>query len=165
MNTLSALARRALKAQAHHLHPVASIGQHGLTEGVLREIEVALCAHELIKVRAYTDDRALRAAWMSEICEKTGAFPVQSIGKLFVVWRERPKAEAVPVERSAARNDTAARPKTGTHSAKAFAASARRKTLSAQKAVAQRKPRAGGARGAVGFARNTGPVRSVGRSR
>ena len=49
--------RRALRAQAHHLHPVVTIGQHGLTPTVLTEIDLALNAHGLIKVRVFLDDR------------------------------------------------------------------------------------------------------------
>jgi RNA-binding protein len=145
MNTLSPASRRALKAKAHHLHPVASIGQQGLTEAVLREIEVALRAHELIKIRAYTDDRTLRESWMDEICQKTGAQPVQRIGKLFVVWRDRPEAEPTFAQAPSPRTETTARSKTGVHSAKAFAASARRKAL----AAAARRP----AKPAKGFRR------------
>jgi putative YhbY family RNA-binding protein len=75
------------------------VGDKGLTESVLAEIERALKAHELIKVKAATDERELRGAWMAEICEKLGAHPVQSIGKVLVLWRENPdrKPAAAPV--------------------------------------------------------------------
>lgn len=80
--------RRELSARAHHLEPVVTIGQRGLTAGVLREIDAALTAHELIKVRADTDDRAARAALLDEICGRTGASPVKQVGKVLVLWRE-----------------------------------------------------------------------------
>ncbi len=103
MNELSPARRRELKALAHHLDPVVTISDNGLSEAVLKEIETALRAHELIKVRVVGDDRNLRQQHLAAICEQTGASAVQSIGKLLVVWRERPvDADAKP-KRSRAR--------------------------------------------------------------
>jgi RNA-binding protein len=90
MPTLSPARRSELRAQAHALSPVVMIGDKGLTETVLAETDRALKAHELIKVKAATDDREARAAWMAELCAKLGAHPVQSIGKILVLWRENP---------------------------------------------------------------------------
>jgi len=64
------------------------IGDKGLTEEVVAEVERALKAHELIKVKAATDDRAARVAWMEEICTRLEAHPVQAIGKVLVIYRE-----------------------------------------------------------------------------
>ncbi len=83
--------RSELRAQAHKLSPVVIIGDKGLTEEVLAEIDRSLAAHELIKVRAATDEREARAAWMAAICEKLGAHEVQQIGKILVVYRENPE--------------------------------------------------------------------------
>ncbi|HKP67350.1 MAG TPA: YhbY family RNA-binding protein [Casimicrobiaceae bacterium] len=95
--------RRALRARAHPLHPVVSIGQHGLTPAVLHEIDVALLAHELIKVRVFNDDRDARTALLTDICTALGCTPVQQIGKLLVVWRARPATEeSTPPRRPAA---------------------------------------------------------------
>ena len=91
MNPLSAKRRSELRAEAHKLSPVVIIGDKGLTDEVLAEVERSLAAHELIKVRAATDDRDARSAWLEAICEKLAAHPVQQIGKVFVVYREKPK--------------------------------------------------------------------------
>jgi RNA-binding protein len=88
--TLSARERTHLKGRAHALEPVVQIGHEGLTERVIAEIERALNAHELIKVRANAPDRDARTAWLEEICTRTGASPVQQVGKVFVLWRARP---------------------------------------------------------------------------
>ena len=69
------------------------IGDKGLTGEVLAEIDRSLKAHELIKVRAATDERDARDVWLETLCEKLGAHPVQQIGKVFVVYRENPKEE------------------------------------------------------------------------
>jgi RNA-binding protein len=83
--------RSELRAQAHRLNPVVLIGDKGLTDEVLAEVDRALQAHELIKVRAATDDRGARNLWMESICEKLSAHPVQQIGKVLVVYRENPE--------------------------------------------------------------------------
>lgn len=86
-------ARLALKARAHALNPVVLLGAAGLTEAVLKEIDRALTAHELIKVRVPGDDRAEREAVFSRIAEALGAARVQMIGKLLVLYRPRPAEE------------------------------------------------------------------------
>jgi RNA-binding protein len=80
--------RSELRAQAHKLAPVVIIGDKGLSDEVVAEIDRALKAHELIKVKAASDDRKAREAWLGEICERLQAHPVQSIGKVLVVYRE-----------------------------------------------------------------------------
>jgi RNA-binding protein len=88
-SNLASGARRALRAAAHHLDPVVMIGEKGLTASVLHEIDVALTAHALIKVRVASDDREQRIAFMNEICEKMGCESVQHLGKLLVLWRNK----------------------------------------------------------------------------
>ena len=55
---LSAAERKAHRAAAHHLHPVAMVGAGGLTDAVVREVDAALAAHGLVKVRVMVDERA-----------------------------------------------------------------------------------------------------------
>ena len=93
MKPLPAKRRSELRAEAHKLTPVVIIGDKGLTDEVLAEVDRSLTAHELIKVRAATDEREARDAWLEAICEKLGAHPVQQIGKVLVVYRENPKEE------------------------------------------------------------------------
>src|SRR5690606_34985883 len=77
MNPLSPKRRSELRAEAHKLSPVVIIGDKGLTDEVLAEVDRSLTAHELIKVRAATDEREARDAWLEAICEKLAAHPVQ----------------------------------------------------------------------------------------
>jgi RNA-binding protein len=79
---------KELKAKAHKLEPVVIIGAKGLTEEVLAEIERALKAHELIKVRAPALERSERNDVLGQVCERTGAQPVQQVGKVFVIYRK-----------------------------------------------------------------------------
>ena len=84
--------RKALKARAHNLDPVVMIGSKGLTDEVVREVELALKAHELIKVRAPAMERDDREVAFQALCERTGAESVQHIGKVFVLYRKRREA-------------------------------------------------------------------------
>ena len=82
--------RKLLKAKAHALEPVVIVGGKGLTDEVVKEVDRALTAHELIKVRAPSLDRDARDEAFKTLCEKTGAEAVQQIGKIFVLYRKNP---------------------------------------------------------------------------
>ena len=100
MLPLTPAERRALRARAHHLHPVIMIGEAGLTPAVLKEIDNALKSHELIKIRVPGKDRSAREALIVEICAALDASPVQHIGKILVIFRLRPEpVEPKPVPR------------------------------------------------------------------
>ena len=81
--------RKLLKARAHSLEPVVIIGGKGLTDEVVKEVDRALAAHELIKVRAALERKAREQA-LRTLCEKTGAEAVQHIGKVLVLFRPKP---------------------------------------------------------------------------
>lgn len=88
---LSARERQALKGRAHALDPVVLLGAGGLTPAVMGEIDRALSAHELIKVRVPGDERAAREAVYQRVAEELSAARVQSIGKLLVFFRPAPE--------------------------------------------------------------------------
>ncbi|WP_313298931.1 YhbY family RNA-binding protein [Diaphorobacter sp.] len=85
--------RREHRANAHHLDPVVMIGGDGLTPGVQKEIDAALNAHGLIKVRVFGDDRAARDEMYQQLADTLNAAPIQHIGKLLVLWRPIPEKE------------------------------------------------------------------------
>ncbi|WP_313070183.1 YhbY family RNA-binding protein [Melaminivora sp.] len=85
--------RREHRANAHHLQPVVMVGSDGLTAGVKKEVDAALSAHGLIKVRVFSDDRATREAIYHELAAELGAAPIQHIGKLLVLWRPLPRKD------------------------------------------------------------------------
>lgn len=98
--------RREHRANAHHLSPVVLIGADGLTPGVKKEIDAALNAHGLIKVRVFGDDRAQRESMYQLLCDELGAAPIQHIGKLLVLWRPvADKAKTADEERKAGPRD------------------------------------------------------------
>ncbi len=123
MIELTPIQRRALRAAAHHLHPVVSIAGNGLSETVLKEIDRSLSAHELIKVKLQGIERDDRAALLDEICGQLGCAPVQHIGNILILWREKP-AEEKPV----AAPKRKAQPKTKKQAAAALEPPRRRTT-------------------------------------
>ena len=96
VKTLAPAERRALRARAHALNPVVMIGSAGLTGPVLKEIDLALKSHELIKIRMLGNDRDGREDALQRICEALDAGLVQTIGKILVVFRPRPEETAAP---------------------------------------------------------------------
>ena len=85
--------RREQRANAHHLEPVVLIGGDGLTAAVKKEVDAALNAHGLIKVRIFSDDRTAREQMYQTLTEELSAAPVQHIGKLVILWRPQPEKE------------------------------------------------------------------------
>jgi RNA-binding protein len=89
-----------LRGLAHNLNPVVMISNKGLSEAVLKEINLNLDAHELIKIKVAGDDRELRAQLLVEICAQTNAKAIHHIGKQLVVYRKsttKPKI-VVPIK-------------------------------------------------------------------
>lgn len=86
--------KKQFKTEAHLLNPVLTIGQAGLTESVLKELEITLDTHELIKIkiRAEKEDRKQIS---NQIIEESKAELVQSIGQIIVIYRKKPPAPKV----------------------------------------------------------------------
>lgn len=82
--------RQALRAEAHHLTALVLIGQNGLTPAIIAEIDRALNAHELIKIKWKDSDKEAREAALETLCIALSAEPVAHIGKHLVIWRENP---------------------------------------------------------------------------
>jgi RNA-binding protein len=89
--SLTTRERAHLKARAHALEPRVQVGHSGMTDAVAAEVDRALTAHELIKVKILDGDRDVRRQIADTLCTRTDAALVQSVGKVFVLWR--PKAE------------------------------------------------------------------------
>jgi len=97
---LTVAQRKEHRAQAHHLDPVVMIGNDGLTPAVKKEVDAALNAHGLIKIRVLGDERTQREEMFQALANDLGAAPIQHIGKLLVLWRPKPpKARAEEEER------------------------------------------------------------------
>ena len=81
--------KKRLKAQAHSLKPVLTVGQSGLTESVLKELEITLDTHELLKIKIRAD-KEQRKQIRDQIITESQAELIQSIGQVLVVYRKNP---------------------------------------------------------------------------
>ncbi|HLT98830.1 MAG TPA: ribosome assembly RNA-binding protein YhbY [Burkholderiaceae bacterium] len=90
---LTSQERSALRSAAHPLRPVVLIGDRGLTESVLKEIDLNLKAHQLIKVRVAGDDREARIEMLDTICETLSCANVHHLGKTLIIYRPDPDAQ------------------------------------------------------------------------
>ena len=85
--------RQFLRRQAHHLKPVVTLGQAGLSEAVAAEADRALTDHELIKVRIAAGDRDARATMSEELARLTAAETVQVLGRVVILYRAPAEGE------------------------------------------------------------------------
>jgi RNA-binding protein len=69
-----------LRKSCHHIKPVVTIGNAGLTENVMAEIKLALSHHELVKLKINAGESAERKSMTDQITAATGAVLVQTIG-------------------------------------------------------------------------------------
>jgi len=132
----------ALRARAHGLAPVVLLGAAGLSAAVLQEIDRALRAHGLIKVRAGKAERTDRDAMFQTMAQQLGAARVQSIGHTFVLFRPMPKNAPQGAPRNSPQDPPKTKRRAGatkTSERAARPASAR----SAPKAASARVPRPG----------------------
>jgi RNA-binding protein len=79
--------RQQLKGKAHSLRPIVFIGNNGLTDNVIMEIDRGLEDHELIKIRIQESDRNARKELFQKICEALFAYPIQLVGGIGVIYR------------------------------------------------------------------------------
>lgn len=93
--SLSPNQRKYLRGLGHALHPVVLIGQHGLTEAVVKEALAALESHELLKVRARLGDRVERQQVLSMLAEKTSSELVQTIGNVGLFYKKNNKSGTI----------------------------------------------------------------------
>lgn len=89
MGALKGFQRKYLRGLAHGLRPVVQVGKNGITPELIKAVDEALEAHELIKVK-FVEFKEERKALSEEIGEKTSSEPVGLIGNVVVFYRERP---------------------------------------------------------------------------
>ena len=87
--------KKYLRRIGHGLQPVVLVGQQGLTEAVAREMDAALTAHELLKVKARVGDRELRDEVLAGLAERTGSELVQTIGNIGLFYRKNKELQKI----------------------------------------------------------------------
>jgi RNA-binding protein len=85
---------RHLRGLTHHIQPVVTVAEKGLSDNVMAEIESALDHHELVKIKLRSD-RETRAGWVQDIIERTGAEKVHTIGQVASFFRRNPEKPVV----------------------------------------------------------------------
>lgn len=91
--TLNTKQKSYLRGLAHKLKPVVMIGNAGVTEGVINEIQSSLQHHELIKVRISGMERPELQAAIDAICDQTASNLVTTIGHIAVLYRRAKKPQ------------------------------------------------------------------------
>lgn len=86
---------RHLRGLAHPLKPVVMVGQHGLKDSIMAEVEIALDAHELIKLKISVGDRDARDEIIQKVVGQSGAELVQRIGNTAILFRRNPEKPRV----------------------------------------------------------------------
>jgi RNA-binding protein len=108
--SLTGKQRQHLRALAHHLEPVVQVGHEGLSEAVVLQIEQALVAHELIKLRVAQESPVSRDEVADELFARGIGEIAQTIGRIVVVWKRRPKKPKIELKKVSRASD--GKPKT-----------------------------------------------------
>lgn len=132
--------RSALRAAAHPLRPVVLIGDRGLSDSVLKEIDLNLTAHSLIKIRIGGQERPERDLMLDTICDSLSCAPIHHLGKTLIIYR--PGDAAAPVLASETSVTRAQRKPSAPYTPKKQAASGVTRTRRVEKAERAAKKKA-----------------------
>jgi len=80
--------KREFRTRGHLLKPVVTIGGAGLTAAVVRELDLSLEHHELLKIRVSGAGREARGKLIADACAACGAQAVQTIGNIALLYRK-----------------------------------------------------------------------------
>ena len=95
--SLSSRQIRHLRGLAHSLKAIVAVGNNGLTDSVVDEIDNTLSRHELLKVRVSAGEREERDEIIQQIVERTHAELIQRVGHVATFFRqnaENPRVDA-----------------------------------------------------------------------
>ncbi len=84
-----------LRSLAHALKPVVRLGQHGLSDAVIKELDGALSHHELVKVKLSESEKDARLEQLTKLCESVHAISVQHIGHTATLYRRNNKKPVI----------------------------------------------------------------------
>jgi len=90
---LTSSEKNILRKKAHSLKPVVLIGQHGVNESVIAEIDSSLNVHELVKIRCRGSDKEKFSEQCTQVENGLHAEVVQKIGSTFVLYRKKSSSD------------------------------------------------------------------------
>jgi len=93
--TLSEPQKKYLRGLGHALKPIVMIGDSGLSDTVISELNVCLDHHELVKVRVKVGDRQDRDHIIAKLCTDGSAALVQRMGNMALLYRENPEKKKI----------------------------------------------------------------------
>ena len=97
--TLAGFQRRYLRSLAHDRKPVVHVGEVRLSDAVIKALDEALEAHELVKIRLHQpSDKKASAA---ELAEKTSAHLCGLVGHTVILYRRHPKKPKIELPQRA----------------------------------------------------------------
>ncbi len=89
--------KKFLRGIGHRLKPTITIGDAGLSQGLLKEFSSTIDHHELIKVRVRAGDRDVRDQIISDLCAKESADLVTRIGNVALIYRRNDEKPKIPL--------------------------------------------------------------------
>ncbi|WDP89882.1 MAG: ribosome assembly RNA-binding protein YhbY [Desulfobacter sp.] len=94
MMELKGSQRKHLRGLAHNLNPAAFVGQKGLTDALMEEIDTALAASELIKIKFIDNkEKEVKTALVEEISKRVSCHVAGMIGHVAVLYRPHPNPD------------------------------------------------------------------------
>ena len=84
--------RRTLRAAGHHLAAIVQVGKEGVTTAVVQQLDEALRAHELVKVKVGTESPEDRFETAERLRVDAGAQVAQILGRTMLVYRRHPES-------------------------------------------------------------------------
>ncbi|HIF89813.1 MAG TPA: ribosome assembly RNA-binding protein YhbY [Candidatus Thioglobus sp.] len=91
--------KRYLRSLAHDLKPVVMVGQHGLSDAVLAELQSSMEIHELLKIKVRADNREEKQQIIDKIVASSEAAIVQVIGGVLVIYKPFDEDQVITLPR------------------------------------------------------------------
>ena len=89
--------RAYLRGLANNMDPIFQLGKNGIEETFLKQIEEALEARELIKIKVLENSGLNTREASNEICEKIGCEGIQAIGSKMVLYKKTTKKPKIEI--------------------------------------------------------------------
>ena len=93
-NSITSSTRKKYRQIGHHLRPIVTVGNSGITGGVIGEMQRALGDHELIKVKLNIEKKSEREREVKDLSTALNAHLIQLIGKNALLYKKNPNAKS-----------------------------------------------------------------------
>ena len=93
-NSITSSTRKKYRQIGHHLRPIVTVGNSGITGGVIDEMQRALHDHELIKVKLNIEKKSEREREVKDLSTALNAHLIQMIGKNALLYKKYPGAKS-----------------------------------------------------------------------